>query len=528
MATRKKTARPKKAPERAAGLLAPCLLILGLAVLSFLVASWFYHQGYLLYYGDAQAHLKIARQIVDSRTPGYAQIGTVWLPLPHALMLLLVRDDHLWRTGLAGTIPSACCFVLTGVLLFLAVRRALDSTAGAVTATLLFSLNPNILYLQSIPMTELVFFAGLMGLFYCSVVFGQTRSWWAVIGAGLFSCWASLTRYEGWFLIPFVAVYFFVRGEQRRLGAALVFSLIAGLAPLYWLGHNWWFYGDALEFYRGPYSAKAIYQRALDAHMGRYAGDHDWRLACLYLRTAAVLAVGWVTTTLGLLGAAAALLKRAFWPVTFLLLSPIFYLWSIHSSGTPIFVPTLWPQSYYNTRYALCVLPLLAFGGASLVASLPPRYRPVTAGLALFAALVPWLVLPRAESWITWKESQVNSDTRRQWTSETADFLRAHYHPGQGILSCTGDMAGAFRESGIPFRETLNEGNNPMWMAIMARPDLFLREHWIISQAGCGIAEMMPKLTPGHSPYNLVKTIEVKGSPPVEIYEREVAPPSVK
>src|SRR5207249_8271382 len=52
------------------------LLLLSLAAV-LLSAS----QGWLLYYGDAEAHLDIARRLVDSQTPGYDQIGTGWLPL---------------------------------------------------------------------------------------------------------------------------------------------------------------------------------------------------------------------------------------------------------------------------------------------------------------------------------------------------------------------------------------------------------------------------------------------------------------
>ena len=42
--------------------------------LSAAAASWFLSRGYVLYYGDAQAHLNIARRVFDSRTPGYYQI----------------------------------------------------------------------------------------------------------------------------------------------------------------------------------------------------------------------------------------------------------------------------------------------------------------------------------------------------------------------------------------------------------------------------------------------------------------------
>ena len=56
-------------------------------------AVWFFYaHHYLLYYGDAEAHLNTARRIVDSQTPGYLQFGSPWLPLPHALMLPFVRQ----------------------------------------------------------------------------------------------------------------------------------------------------------------------------------------------------------------------------------------------------------------------------------------------------------------------------------------------------------------------------------------------------------------------------------------------------
>ena len=101
-----------------------------LAVLSFTAARWCLARGYTLYYGDAEAHLNIARRILDSRTPGPEQIGTVWLPLPHLLMLPFVMRDAWWRSGMAGVIPSAICFVLAGTFLFAAARRVMRPIGG--------------------------------------------------------------------------------------------------------------------------------------------------------------------------------------------------------------------------------------------------------------------------------------------------------------------------------------------------------------------------------------------------------------
>src|ERR1700759_3772596 len=105
-----------------------------LAAAALLAAAIMYVQraGATLYFGDAEAHLDIARRIVDSRTPGWSQVGTTWLPLPHLLMLPLVRNDWLWRTGLAGAIPSGLSMTIAVTFLFAAVRRIFsDTNAGA-------------------------------------------------------------------------------------------------------------------------------------------------------------------------------------------------------------------------------------------------------------------------------------------------------------------------------------------------------------------------------------------------------------
>jgi hypothetical protein len=482
--------------------------------------AWFSAKGYLLYYGDAQAHLNIARRIVDSRTPGYEQIGTVWLPLPHMLMIPLVKYDSLWRSGLAGAIPSCAAFIAAGLFLFGTARRAFGSTAAAFAAAGIFAANPNLLYLQSTPMTEPLYFAGMLGLVYFVVLFSQTQSILAVVGAAVCSSVASLTRYDGWFLIPFAAVAVLLTARTRRFAYAGLFGFLASLGPLYWLAHNYWFYGDPLEFYRGQYSAKAIYQRALDAGMARYPGDGEWGKAWLYFRSAAISCAGPFLVWLAAGGGAVALAKRAFWPLVLLLLGPVFYLWSLHSSGTPIFVPYLWPNSWYNTRYGLAAFPLLAFAASALVVAVPDRFRGFAAVAVVLLAASPWLAYPRPDAWICWKESQVNSEARRAWTRQTADFLRDNYTAHSGILTSFGDLAGVFPQAGIPLRETLHEGNDPFWTSALARPDLFLWEEWVIAIGGDKVSSAMAKSGWLGVRYPLVQTITVKGGPVIEIYRR--------
>lgn len=508
---------PGRTSRSAAG---PAVTVLLLVALSAGAIAFFYGHGCLLYYGDATAHVNIARRIVDTRTPGWDQIGSVWLPLPHLLMVPFVGSDRLWITGLAGSIPAGLCFVLAGLLFFLTARRVFHDAAAAASACLLLALNPNLLYLQSIPMTEAVFLAGLAGVLYFSVRFRETQGWGSLVCAALATLATTLTRYEGWFLIPFVTAYFLMAARNRRLTHAVVFGCLAALGPLYWLAHNYFFYGNALDFYSGGSSAKAIYQRALDAGMARYPGDHDWRTAARYVRAAIELCAGLPLAILGLAGAVVALYRRLLWPLALLALTPLFYVWSLHSGSTPIFVPYLWPNSYYNTRYGIGALPLLAFAAAGLVTIAPARWRKAAAALIVLAAIAPWLAYPRMGTWICWKESQVNSEARRAWTRQAADYLRANYRPGEGILTSFGDISAIFQQADIPLRETYHECNGPGWRELVNSPRPAIREKWAVAISGDLVSRAMIRLRKTGPRYDLVKTITERGAPPIEIYRR--------
>ena len=81
--------------------------VAGIAVLVSLFSFLYYFQrGNLLLYGDAVAHINIARRVFDSQTPGLLQLGTVWLPLPHLLMIPFLWPDAMWQNGAGGSIPS--------------------------------------------------------------------------------------------------------------------------------------------------------------------------------------------------------------------------------------------------------------------------------------------------------------------------------------------------------------------------------------------------------------------------------------
>jgi hypothetical protein len=200
------------------------------------------------------------------------------------------------------------------------------------------------------------------------------------------------------------------------------------------------------------------------------------------------------------------------------LLPSLFYVWSLHSSGTPIFVPDLPPYSWYNTRYGIAAVPFLAFAGGALLNLLPNRLQ-VRAALVLAVMMTGTWMLHASPS-ICWKESEVNSEARRAWTVQAASFLAREYRPGSGIVFPFGDLTAVLREAGIPLREGLHEGNGAAFDAAMARPDLLLGEggltEWGLAFAGDPVDAALRKAR-----YVLRLRIVVKGAPVVGVYHRE-------
>src|SRR5580700_7140863 len=123
-------------------------LAIFVSVFSFL---YYNRQGAVLLYGDAVAHINIARRVFDSKTPGLLQLGTVWLPLPHLLILPFILSKQLWQSGSGGSIPSMAAFIVGVLGIFRLARTALTvngqvdsiAKAGAWAAAIVYIANPN-------------------------------------------------------------------------------------------------------------------------------------------------------------------------------------------------------------------------------------------------------------------------------------------------------------------------------------------------------------------------------------------------
>ena len=92
-----------------------------------MVASHYSRLGLTLTHYDARGHLVVARRIADSITPGWQQIGAVWLPLPHLLNAIPVQVDLFYRSGALAVALSVAAFAVAtaSITSILSMRRSI-------------------------------------------------------------------------------------------------------------------------------------------------------------------------------------------------------------------------------------------------------------------------------------------------------------------------------------------------------------------------------------------------------------------
>ncbi|HLG75060.1 MAG TPA: glycosyltransferase, partial [Ktedonobacteraceae bacterium] len=193
------------------------LATIGTSMLAGLLALWYFLQHHeTTLYGDALSHMLIARRLFDNLTPGLAQLGGVWVPLPHLLMVPFIWNDYLWHTGLAGSLTSFPCYVVASVYIYLSARRLTKHGPASFIGTLLFIVNPNVLYLQTTPMTEPVLIATLTMACYHFLVWAQDGHPIQLILSAAATFLATLSRFDGWALCLALLVFIVVIGKIKR------------------------------------------------------------------------------------------------------------------------------------------------------------------------------------------------------------------------------------------------------------------------------------------------------------------------
>jgi hypothetical protein len=465
------------------------------AAASLAAVTWSWRHGALLNYGDAIAHLHIARRFVDCRFHSIAELGSVWLPLPHLLMLPFVQVYAWWANGIAGTIPSMLAYLAACAGIYRLARRWLEPAAAAL-ALAFFALNPNLLYLQTTAMTEPLFLCEMIWIVAWLIEWrasleedpkraGRLQGW---IAAALVA--AVYTRYDGWIIALLawsgMGITLLRRGRLRSR-SFWIGSAVLAAAPAGWFLYNAISFGDWLEFARGPYSAKAIELRTAALGTGPlHPGWHNpWLALKFFLKVSELDGVAAARgnlvlslSVLGSLGAWVAMRRRALaW--TLLLWLPVpFYAYSVAYGSVPIFIPIWWPHSWYNTRYGLELLPALALGlgfVAQFVVSATREFKPSWTKVAVgviggLIALNAWKIL--SERPLVYVEGTKNIAARRPFDENIPPLLRklVAQRPGGAVLMNTSVYPELVAFTGIPLRQTINESDQYIYRDALAQP----------------------------------------------------------
>jgi hypothetical protein len=534
-------------------------IVVTLLACAFSAAAFLYywHTGKLLLYGDAVAHMNIARRVVDSRTPGLLQLGTVWLPLPHLPMLPLIWSTWMWQTGVGGAIPSMLAYIAGVLGVFRLVRKGLaflpdfrqEARVSALFAALVYALNPNLLYLQSTAMTEPLYLA----VFVWATVFlsefaqhlqrgedGSARR--SLFVCGLVLVLGIMTRYDGWFMAALYALaamitliraslrsglppfYFLYDRAWRRTVIGFIFLL--AVTPCAWFAYNQHEFKDPLAFARGPYSARGIEARTHNPGGWHHPGWNAPLTGATYFVESGKLNVAtterseriWLYSAL----LASVMLAGFIRPLStwFLLWIPVpFYAISMAWGGVPIFIPKWWPFSYYNVRYGTQLIPVFAVFGALLLYLFLRRFswlemkRLVTLGAGLFVVWSYYGVW--RETPICLQEARVNSIDRIAIETKLSDEL-SKLPPDATLLMYLGEHGGALQQIAFPLKRTLNECHKRYWQSALLNPAMMA--DYVVATQGDPLAQAVAE-----HPAGLTKVAEIT-SPrqnPIAIYRTD-------
>jgi hypothetical protein len=492
------------------------VLVASAAVVGGSAAALGYHRlGLTLSHYDARGHLIVARRIFDSITPGWQQIGAVWLPLPHLLNAVPVQIDWFYRTGASAVFISVLSFAVATTAIAWIAGALTGSAAAALVGAAVFALNPNVVYLQATPMTEPLLLA--LTLLGVALLIAYVRDETRPALAGIVLALACLTRYEAWPItyaaLPAAAWALWRKGEPlastcRRMAAIAVYptAAIIAFAIFSRIVVGQWFVSS--DFFVPENKALGLPMVAVD--------EIAWGTRELS---------GRVLTGLAVIGCAmlamSGLLSRSR-AAALVALSPLAAAavpWAAFVDGHPFRIRYMVPLVAME---AVAVGALVGFVGrafqarrfaTSVIASLGP-----VAAIALLVVTAIELhpLDDRAPMVVEAQWDRVNVAPRQAVTS----CLRARYR-GDTIMASMGSLGHYIQETsrhGFNVRDFLHEGNGDIWLAALERPRNYAG--WLLIEEKAEGGDMLAKRAREHPDF-LAGYSRVCEGAGVALYERQ-------
>jgi hypothetical protein len=450
---------------------APLAIGASVAIFGAIAAVHYHRLGLTLAHYDARAHLVVSRRVLDSLTPGWQQVGAVWLPLPHLLNFLIVQNDSMYRTGASAVAISILSMALASWSIALLIQRVTGSVAGGIVASAVLMLNPDVLYLQSTPMSEpllfgTTFLAVALIADWASRVEGQRPRVEArpstiehrpsTLAAGWASVAAVLSRYEAWPIVAAAILLAFGVLLRRGWRAREAFRAVRGLAL-------WPLWAMAAFLVNSKVSVGAWFVSSGFFVPDNPARGHAW-LAWSQVQDGLILLCGSVLPWIACAGAvlivvtAARDRRRAGALLTLAIAACAALPWSAYYEGHPM-----------RLRYDV---PLVAAAAAIVgmaIALLPRRVRGAVAAVVVVVAV--WQASPFDRNAPVIREAQRDAANGVGRGAVTI-YLRQHWD-GSPIMTSMGSLGHYIHDlslAGFDVRDFLHEGNGEIWTYALGHP----------------------------------------------------------
>lgn len=470
------------------------LLCLLLTIVSIYYFNYFYSSGLSLAYNDARSHLDIGRRVVEGLKPGIAQLGSVWLPLPHVLMIPFVWDDFFWHTGLAGALSSMVAFVATGVMIYLFLKNLGLSFLSRLFGVAVFVLNLNVLYLQSTAMTELLLMGTTTASIFYLLLWSQRNQIVDLVKCAFWVMLSTLARYDGWFTFAFITAILFLQTflsdrisfklssikeliirYKKAEGLLILFCTLGGFGIFLWLLWNLLIFGDPLFFAFGPYSAHSQ-QLQLEGSGNLITKYNLWISIKTYFY-ALFFNSNTFLTILGFLGTLLFWLDKKYslnvkLAATALWGPLLFNIIALYMGHSVLFIQGINGDTWFNARYGVMLMPTLAVFIGYLFDSLK-NLRLTVAGLFL---LVIYFGFTSFDA-VTIDDARVGSSQKN--VTEVSGWLKQNARDKEGfILISAASHDAIIFSSTLPMKRFIHEGTGKYWEDATASPDRWAR--WII------------------------------------------------
>lgn len=502
------------------------------AVVGYLACLYTTGQGTNLDYSDAQSHLSIARRIFDSRSPGFEQLGTVWLPVPHLLLMPFVVNLWFFSSGWGACILGTLALSASAAGLYRISARLGFGRGGRITSVLVLLANPAVLYVYTTALTEPVLImclvAGMAGLAHWTTSRRRMSAGELAVYAGIPSGAAVLSRYEGWALVLTGTVFVLVvtlrrTGHWREaLTMAIGYAMIPAAAVAWWLAYNWAIYGNPLEFMFGEYSAYAQQKGISDSGLLPTKGNLGLTLWTFHWSL--IETVGVAILLLAVCGAIVILLRRGLANSTMLVgvtgSAYAFALVSLDLGQTAINNDHSLPPGWWNNRFALTALPLVAILVAAFADELFRHHR-----LRHYAVGALLMTLALQNIW--WSQDPVgrlailaeSSASAQSNTNSTAAarWLNANYTSGGILMDEVAGGNAVLPVMGIPLHNFYNRASGDYFGPALADPARYAE--WVVVSVEAGPTDLVQRAVSQNPSFDTHYAL-VLSTPSHRIYQR--------